>query len=283
MWSLGVILFVLLGGYPTYYSCPLSCYLFLPATKLLIITRYAPFEEDTTKKITLFEKIKKGSYTFDHRYWKHISDEAKDIIRNMLIVDPAKRMTAEQALAHPWIAKYQPSPSVSSAPTCASDREASPKKEKEDEKENSKTPKKENEKEKEEKEKPKGKGKGKGKGKAKGKAKAKKEEEEEEEEKEEKEEEKEGDTKATSSPAANDTPSSPTASTTSTPRTPLSARRKRKITPVKENGGSESPTKKTKISNKEKEGEEEEGEGEEEEDTKQKQQPKKKGRKAKKN
>eukprot|EP00026_Physarum_polycephalum_P002830 Phypoly_transcript_02839.p2 GENE.Phypoly_transcript_02839~~Phypoly_transcript_02839.p2 ORF type:complete len:294 (+),score=99.73 Phypoly_transcript_02839:1695-2576(+) len=84
MWSLGVILFVLLGG-------------------------YAPFEDDPKGKVgaePLFEKIKKAKYTFDARYWKAISEDAKDLIQNLLVVDASKRLTAEQALAHPWMAKY---------------------------------------------------------------------------------------------------------------------------------------------------------------------------------
>lgn len=43
----------------------------------------------------LFEKIKKGKYDFPSPSWDHISTEAKDIIRNLLIVDPSKRMSCE--------------------------------------------------------------------------------------------------------------------------------------------------------------------------------------------
>jgi len=92
MWSLGVILFVLLGG-------------------------YAPFEDDPNGGVKLFEKIKKAKYSFNPKYWNHVSEEAKDLIRNLLVVDPSQRLTAEQALSHPWIAKHQPAqlPTVSAA------------------------------------------------------------------------------------------------------------------------------------------------------------------------
>jgi calcium/calmodulin-dependent protein kinase I len=51
----------------------------------------------------MFEKIKKGEYAFDPDYWGHISKQAKDLIRGMLTVDPTKRLTADQALTHPWV------------------------------------------------------------------------------------------------------------------------------------------------------------------------------------
>ena len=80
--------------------------------------RYAPFEEDPKGKAgaePLFEKIKKAKYSFDARYWKAISEDAKDLIRTLLVVDPTKRLTAEQALAHPWMAKYHEDSNPSAA------------------------------------------------------------------------------------------------------------------------------------------------------------------------
>lgn len=74
------------------------------------ISRYAPFEDDPKHKVgaePLFDKIKKAKYSFDPRYWNNISEEAKDLIKNLLVVDPSKRLTAEQALAHPWMASFQ--------------------------------------------------------------------------------------------------------------------------------------------------------------------------------
>ncbi|CAN0438285.1 unnamed protein product, partial [Ectocarpus sp. 8 AP-2014] len=83
MWSVGVITYILLGGYP-------------------------PFHDDNqastihcTKQ--LFAKIKKGVYSFHDEYWSDISPEAKDLIAKMLTVDPNKRLTADQALEHPYL------------------------------------------------------------------------------------------------------------------------------------------------------------------------------------
>lgn len=76
MWSFGVILYILLGGYP-------------------------PFHHDNQRE--LFKKITKGDYQFHPDYWGTVSDEAKDLIRGLLTVDPHKRLTVEQALAHPWL------------------------------------------------------------------------------------------------------------------------------------------------------------------------------------
>jgi calcium/calmodulin-dependent protein kinase I len=76
MWSLGVVVYILLGG-------------------------YAPFEEPD--QTTLFHKIVKGVYEFHEEYWTTISDDAKDFIRCLLTLDPRKRLTASQALEHKWM------------------------------------------------------------------------------------------------------------------------------------------------------------------------------------
>jgi calcium/calmodulin-dependent protein kinase I len=78
MWSFGVILYILLGGYP-------------------------PFHHDNQRE--LFKKITKGDYQFHPDYWGSVSDEAKDLIRGLLTVDASKRLTVEQAMAHPWLMK----------------------------------------------------------------------------------------------------------------------------------------------------------------------------------
>lgn len=64
IWSIGVITFILLCGYP-------------------------PFHHDNHN--ALFRLIKAGKFEFSSPYWDHISDEAKDLINQMLVVDPAKR------------------------------------------------------------------------------------------------------------------------------------------------------------------------------------------------
>jgi calcium/calmodulin-dependent protein kinase I len=76
MWSVGVICYILLGGYP-------------------------PFYDDNQKM--LFRKIKAGSYEFHADYWKGVSADAKDLIKNLLVVKPEKRFTADQALEHAWL------------------------------------------------------------------------------------------------------------------------------------------------------------------------------------
>lgn len=75
MWSCGVIVYILLGGYP-------------------------PFHDDN--HAILYRKIKAADYTFEPQYWDQVSDDAKDLIKKMLVVDPDKRLTADQAFRHPW-------------------------------------------------------------------------------------------------------------------------------------------------------------------------------------
>ncbi|XP_074916040.1 serine/threonine-protein kinase Chk2 isoform X1 [Chelonoidis abingdonii] len=76
-WSLGVILFVCLCGYP-------------------------PFNEQNTQ-LSLKDQITRGEYTFIPREWKHVSDMALDLVKKLLVVDPNKRLTTEKALEHPWL------------------------------------------------------------------------------------------------------------------------------------------------------------------------------------
>mmetsp|Transcript_19139 Transcript_19139/g.27673 ORF Transcript_19139/g.27673 Transcript_19139/m.27673 type:complete len:733 (+) Transcript_19139:108-2306(+) len=76
MWSVGVILYVLLVGYP-------------------------PFMEDNQR--VLFRKIRYGEYEFFKEDWEEISEEAKDLIQKLLVVDPLHRLTAREALRHYWI------------------------------------------------------------------------------------------------------------------------------------------------------------------------------------
>lgn len=78
MWSAGCILYFVLGGYPA-------------------------FVDDKPK--ALFHKILKGEYEFHDEDWSHVSAEAKDLVRGLLTVDVNKRLTACQALKHPWISK----------------------------------------------------------------------------------------------------------------------------------------------------------------------------------
>ncbi|XP_051932207.1 calcium/calmodulin-dependent protein kinase type 1 isoform X2 [Hippocampus zosterae] len=76
-WSIGVIAYILLCGYPPFY------------------------DENDSK---LFEQILKAEYEFDSPYWDDISDSAKDFIVHLMEKEPNIRYTCEQALQHPWIA-----------------------------------------------------------------------------------------------------------------------------------------------------------------------------------
>jgi calcium/calmodulin-dependent protein kinase I len=77
MWSIGVIIYILLVGYPPFYA-----------------------DNDPA----LFKKIMACEYEFGEG-WDVISESAKDLIRKLLVKDPKKRLTAEQALQHPWLRK----------------------------------------------------------------------------------------------------------------------------------------------------------------------------------
>ena len=80
MWSIGVIAYILLGGYP-------------------------PFNERTQK--ALFSKIKRGKYEFHEDYWKNVSSEAQDFISKLLVADQRKRSTVDQAMKHDWILRAE--------------------------------------------------------------------------------------------------------------------------------------------------------------------------------
>jgi len=76
LWSCGIILFILLGGYP-------------------------PFYDESEPK--LFRKIRGGKYNMQDPVWDLMSDESKDLIAKLLEVDPEKRLNISQVLEHPWM------------------------------------------------------------------------------------------------------------------------------------------------------------------------------------
>jgi len=81
LWSAGVILYILLCGFPPFYEEE------LPA---------------------LFDQILKGRYDFPSPWWDNVSTGAKDLVKGLLTVDPAKRLTAEDVLKHQWICGNAP-------------------------------------------------------------------------------------------------------------------------------------------------------------------------------
>jgi len=82
LWSAGVILYILLCGFPPFYEEE------LPA---------------------LFDQILKGRYDFPSPWWDNVSEGAKQLVKGLLTVDPKKRLTAEQVIAHPWVTGDAPS------------------------------------------------------------------------------------------------------------------------------------------------------------------------------
>ncbi|XP_063290945.1 calcium/calmodulin-dependent protein kinase type II subunit gamma isoform X5 [Pelobates fuscus] len=76
IWACGVILYILLVGYPPFW------------------------DEDQHK---LYQQIKAGAYDFPSPEWDTVTPEAKNLINQMLTINPTKRITADQALKHPWV------------------------------------------------------------------------------------------------------------------------------------------------------------------------------------
>ncbi|XP_051973065.1 calcium/calmodulin-dependent protein kinase type II subunit beta-like isoform X20 [Xyrauchen texanus] len=76
IWACGVILYILLVGYPPFW------------------------DEDQHK---LYQQIKAGAYDFPSPEWDTVTPEAKNLINQMLTINPAKRIMAQEALKHPWV------------------------------------------------------------------------------------------------------------------------------------------------------------------------------------
>lgn len=86
IWSLGVVMYICLCGFP-----PFSDELY---------SREFPY--------TLSQQIKGGRFDYPSPYWDSVGDPALDLIDSMLVVDPDKRFTVDQCLAHPWMTSSAP-------------------------------------------------------------------------------------------------------------------------------------------------------------------------------
>ncbi|TMS38854.1 hypothetical protein L596_005488 [Steinernema carpocapsae] len=87
MWSIGVIMYILLCGFPPFFSAhglPMS-----PGMK---------------------SRIRTGQYTFPSPEWDKVSEAAKDLIRKLLKTDPSERYTIDQVMQHKWITHYKKVP-----------------------------------------------------------------------------------------------------------------------------------------------------------------------------
>ena len=80
MWALGCVLYTLLCGFP-------------------------PFYDESIQVLT--EKVARGQYTFLSPWWDDISKSAQDLVSHLLTVNPEKRYTIDEFLAHPWIRDVQ--------------------------------------------------------------------------------------------------------------------------------------------------------------------------------
>lgn len=87
IWSLGVIMYILLCGFPPFYSN--NGLAISPGMK---------------------KRIRTGQYDFPNPEWQNVSNGAKDLIKDMLSVDPSKRLTIEEVISNKWIAQYNEVP-----------------------------------------------------------------------------------------------------------------------------------------------------------------------------
>ena len=69
----------------------------------ILLVGYPPFNGKTEDKI--IQKVKMGTYSLEEEEWNDISKEAKDLVQKLLMFDAKKRISAKDALSHPWIIK----------------------------------------------------------------------------------------------------------------------------------------------------------------------------------
>uniref|UniRef100_A0A3Q0QVC2 Calcium/calmodulin-dependent protein kinase (CaM kinase) II beta 2 n=1 Tax=Amphilophus citrinellus TaxID=61819 RepID=A0A3Q0QVC2_AMPCI len=94
---------------PSFCLLPLFLSFFLPSSLpprsrvilYILLVGYPPFWDEDQHK--LYQQIKAGAYDFPSPEWDTVTPEAKNLINQMLTINPAKRITAQEALKHPWV------------------------------------------------------------------------------------------------------------------------------------------------------------------------------------
>ncbi|MGA0766704.1 MAG: protein kinase domain-containing protein, partial [Ilumatobacteraceae bacterium] len=71
---------------------------------------YPPFNGANNKEV--YQSVQRGIYYFPNAEWKHVSSSARDFVMRLLQTDPRRRMTAAQALSHPWIIHHMQNSSI---------------------------------------------------------------------------------------------------------------------------------------------------------------------------
>lgn len=89
LWSLGVIMYILLCGFPPFYS-----------------------NHGAAISPGMRKRIRQGQYDFPNPEWSRVSTQAKELIKGLLRTDPQNRFTVEQVMNNPWIKAYTEVPST---------------------------------------------------------------------------------------------------------------------------------------------------------------------------